>query len=127
MDNVKKKLKCINQENLPYIINELRKTQKKLISKKNSKKLNRILTEVYDEFLSRLERKTKTSDQKPNFKEEEKVINLLQKKGLYAAHGELMTLKIKEHNKQVDEKNKQLKKEKLKNEMNANFYMKYFK
>ena len=35
MDNVKKKLKCINQENLPYIINELRKTQKKLISKKN--------------------------------------------------------------------------------------------
>ena len=37
-----------------------------------------------------------------------------------------MTLKIKEHNKQVDEKNKQLKKEKLKNEMNANFYMKYF-
>ena len=97
-----------------------------MISKKNSKKLNRILTEVYDEFLSRLERKTKTSDQKPNFKEEEKVINLLQKKGLYAAHGELMTLKIKEHNKQVDEKNKQLKKEKLKNEMNANFYMKYF-
>ena len=121
MDNVKKKLKCINQENLPYIINELRKTQKKLISKKNSKKLNRILTEFYDEFLSRLERKTKASGQKPNFKEEEKVINLLQKKGLYAAHGELMTLKIKEHNKQVDEKNKQLKKEKLKNEMNANF------
>ena len=57
-----------------------------MISKKNSKKLNRILTEFYDEFISRLERKTKASDQEPNFKEEEKVINLLQKKGLYAAH-----------------------------------------
>ena len=126
MGNVKKKLKWINLENSPYLINELRKTQKKLISKKNSKKLNIILTEFCDEFVSRLERKIKASDIESNFKEEDKVMNLLRKKGLYAAHGELMALKIKEHNKQVDEKNKQLKKEKLKTEMNANFYMKYF-
>ena len=119
MNNLKKNLKWINKENLPYVIKVLRKAQKKSISKTNGKKLNRILTEFYDEFVCRLEKKVKDLGQISNFKEEENVINILRKEGLYAAHDELMTLKILEHNKQ-------LKKEKLKKIMNADFYMKYF-
>ena len=108
------------------MIKALRKTQKKTLFKK-SDKTSRKWNEFFDEFIIRLERRLKDSSQELNFKEEEKVIYTLDKKGFRYAYSELFTLKTREHNKQVDEKNKQLKKEKLKNEMNANFYMKYFK